>query len=408
MLSSRSTQSWPLRLINGVARPLRSRVRLDADSLSRAARKQTGLTDFGDPHYRQGLDILIESAEGEAQLHFLGRTVMRTLITRFLCNRLLLTETRKRNPRLFDAPLVPPLIILGLPRSGTTFLHGLLAADPANRAIPAWQAMRPVAGEAKDRRRQTYAFENRVQNLLIPKLGRMHYSRVDTPEECVMLFGTTFVSAIFSVCAPVYGYADWLRSQDKLKAYQEYLSLLQLIQGPDPTRRFALKSPIHTPCINTLLSVMPEALVIQTHRHPVAVCNSTNSLVYAMHNLVTESHDIPRLAASNIDNLVHWAETSMAVRDSDSVSIHDVFYDELLADPVAVVQRIYARFGLEWTGDLAARLKAYVAANPQGRHGKHVYYGKDFGLHDEQTEERFQAYIKRFGLSVQKRSAIHC
>lgn len=395
---SKSTLGWPLRFLNGAAKHLRLRIRLNEESLSNAAIKQTGLTDFGDPHYRQGLTCLIESAEKDAKLHFIGRNVMSALIKMFLVNRLLLAETRKRRPEIFHTSLLPPLVILGLPRSGTTFLHGMLALDPANQAIPAWQAMRPIANGEPDRRRQTYNRENKTQSLLIPKLDSMHYSRTDTPEECVILFGTTFVSAIFSTCAPVYGYQDWLSSQDRLMAYREYLALLQIIQYPNPSRRLALKSPVHTGAIDTLLSVIPDAMIIQTHRHPVPVYNSTNSLIYQMHNLVTEQHDIPRMAKVNIDTLVQWADSSMAVRDSSTTRIHDVYYDLLVVDPIGTVKRIYDQYELEWTRDFEARLQTFVSAHPQDQHGKHVYSGSDFGLKDKDTTERFGAYIRRFKL----------
>jgi hypothetical protein len=249
-----------------------------------------------------------------------------------------------------------------------------------------------------DRRRQTYNRENKAQSLLIPKLDSMHYSRTDTPEECVILFGTTFASAIFSTCAPVYGYQDWLSSQDRLMAYREYLALLQIIQYPNPSRRLALKSPVHTGAIDTLLSVIPDAMIIQTHRHPVPVCNSTNSLIYQMHNLVTEHHDIPRMAKVNIDTLVQWVNSSMAVRDSSATRVHDVYYDLLVADPIGTVKRIYDQYELEWTRGFEARLKAFVSAHPQGQQGKHVYSGSDFGLKDKETTERFGAYIRRFKL----------
>ena len=395
---SKSTLGWPLRLLNGATKRLWSRVRLDEVSLSNAAIKQTGLTDFGDPHYREGLTRLIESAENDARLHLIGRKVMNALIGMFLVNRLLLVETRKRRPEIFRTPLLPPLVILGLPRSGTTFLHGMLALDPANRSLPAWQAMRPIANGDPDRRRQTYHWENKTQSLLIPKLDSMHYSRTDTPEECTLLFGTTFVSAIFSTCAPVYGYQGWLSSQDHLMAYREYLALLQIIQYPDSTRRFTLKSPAHTGSMDSLLSVIPDALIIQTHRHPVPVCNSTNSLIYQMHNLVTEHHDIPRMVNVNIDTLAQWAISSMDARDSGVATVHDVFYDQLVADPIGTVKRIYDQFNLEWTETFETRLHAYVSAHPQGQHGKHVYSGSDFGLRDEETAERFGLYISRYRL----------
>ena len=174
--------------------------------------------------------------------------------------------------------------------------------------------------------------------------------------------------------------------------------LLQIIQHPDPSNRLVLKSPAHTGAMEALVSVIPDVMIVQTHRHPVSVCNSTNSLIYEMHNLVTEKHDIPRMTSVNIDTMVQWVGTSMDFRDESGATVHDVIYDQLVADPIGTVKSIYAFHNLEWTRDFEARLHAYVHGHPQGKYGKHVYSGSDFGLNDAETAERFEPYIRRFQL----------
>ena len=152
MLKSRPPLPARFRFLNAVGRFLQAvnppLTRFDEETVCKAAMKQTGLADFGDPHYREGLLRVLESAEDDANLHFIGRLATRDVIISSLASRLLLMEARKRTPDVFQRPLVPPIIILGLPRSGTTLLHRLLAADPMHRAVPLWELLRPLPTES--------------------------------------------------------------------------------------------------------------------------------------------------------------------------------------------------------------------------------------------------------------------
>ena len=141
-----------------------------------------------------------------------------------------------------------------------------------------------------------------MRQKLAPDVDRKHYTRADTPEECIWLLAATFVSPIFWVLAPVYGYLAWYKSQDRLQAYREYSSLLQVLQEVDPTRRLALKAPAHTGALDVLLKTIPEVLLIQTHRNPV---EASNSLFYSLHSAVTESVDAPRMAEALLNA---WCE----------------------------------------------------------------------------------------------------
>lgn len=374
--------------------------RLDEESVLGAAVKKTGLSDFGGLCYREGLSRLLASAENDAALHFLGRLGYRDLIVNCLANRLLLTEARKRSPRVFERPLVPPVIVLGLPRTGTTFLHRLLALDPANRGVPQWELVHPlpdVGPENRSDRRQTFHRKLKSGQKMIPNMDHKHYSRTDTPEECMWLLSTTFLSPVFWVFAPVYGYLEWYKDQDRLQAYREYRLLLQALQAVEPKRRLALKAPAHTGALEALLQTIPNALLIQTHRNPVEATNSLNSLFYSLHSGMTDKLDVRRMARANLDHQSHEIALNLAARDAHPGAVFDVYYAQLVADPIGTVRGIYDHYELAWSEEFERQLVSYTQENPKGKYGLHRYAASDFGLTDRAIAERFAAYSERFG-----------
>ena len=407
ILKSRSSLPFRFRLLNLAGRSLGaahlSIGRFDEEAVHRAAMKQTGLTDFGDPYYREGLSSLLRSAENDAELHFVGRLAYREIIVSSLANRLLLTQARKRAPEVFQRPLIPPIIVLGLPRSGTTFLHRMLALDSTHRGVPLWELVRPLPDGGSpggpDRRREIVQQRLESRQKLAPDVDRKHYTRADTPEECIWLLAATFVSPIFWVLAPVYGYLEWYKSQDRLKAYREYRLLLQVLQAVDPTRRLALKAPAHTGALDVLLKTIPDALFIQTHRNPVEASNSLNSLFYSLHSAVTEGVDAPRMAEALLSLQEHEIALNLAARDAHPGAVFDVYYDRLVADPVGTVRGVYEHFGLVWSQSYEEQLLTYLRENPKGKYGPHPYASVDFGQTDEAIAERFAAYSERFGFT---------
>lgn len=403
MLYTRPSLPPWFRLVNAAARySLAEKLavaRLDEETLSNEAVKETGLTDFGDPYYREGLLALLASAEKDANLHFVGRIATHRLVTTCLSNRLLLTEARKRTPELFQQDLIPPIIILGLPRTGSTFLHRMLALDPAHRGVPVWELLHPFPAGSKDRRRDLADSDIKFRRRVNPSLDRIHVIRLDDPEECMILQGTTFASAFFFAMAPVYDYVDWLISYDKLKSYEEYRSLLQVLQMVEPERRLALKSPTHTAALPALFQTIPDALIIQTHRNLVEACNSTNSLFYYTWSLVTRSIDVPRMAETLTEALQQMATVGLEFREANPGVIYDVYYEQLVSDAVGTVKRIYDHFGLAWTGEYEEQLRLYVRDHPQDKHGKHNYSSEDFGLTDDAIAKRFAKYSEVFGIT---------
>lgn len=394
----------PFRLVNALGRLLgadSSGPGLDEEAVCRVAMRRTGLTDFGDPDFRDGLREVLASAARDARLTFLGRVAFRDWVVKNLVNRLLFAEARKRSPQRFTRPLIPPIIILGLPRSGTTLLHRLLALDPAHRGVPLWELLRPFPAGRPDWRRLDVAWRAGLQRALTPELDRKHFVRPDSPEECIWIQSLTFVSVSFWVLAPVYGYLEWYSERDRRAAYREYRLLLDVLQATDPERRLVLKAPAHTGALGILGETVPDALLIQTHRDPVVACTSLNSLTYSTHASVSDALDVHRMAEANVGFLARELGRNLAARDA-APAVHDVHYEELIRDPVGTVKRIYTRFGLEWSEAYEARLLAYLREHPREEHGRHTYRARDFGQTEAAIAERFAAYSERFGLGVSR------
>ena len=408
MKNARSNLLLPYRVANILGRLLvASRMpimRLDEHAVSAAATRKTGLTDFGHPHYRQGLLQLLESAEEDAHLHPLGRFMTNDMVTNYLVQRLRLVETRKREPEIFRQPLLPPLIISGLARSGTTFLHNMLALDPAHRALPQWLLVRPFPekqgnGKYKDPRLTKMKRTIRFLRPLVPEMDSIHYMRADTPEECIVALGLTFNSLIFVTLLPVYGYAEWyLQQVDTFQKYREYRWLLQVFQSHEPERRLTLKSPAHTGNLEALSGAVPNAMLIQTHRDPVACVSSACSLLYACHLAAANEIDLRRMAGLTLRMYEFWLRRNLAFRAAHPGAIYDVFHDSLVSDPVGTVQGIYSHFGLPWTDSYASVLKEFVEANPKDKHGKHRYAASDFGLTEAEIADGLEFYSEHFGL----------
>jgi hypothetical protein len=407
VVESRPSLPLRLRVLNTVGKHLGATrlpfVALDEETLVEAAVKATGLTEFGDGYHREGLLRLLESVENDAALHLSGQLAFREAIVGSLINRLLLAEACKQNPETFQKPLKSPIIVLGLPRSGTTFLHRLLAMDPAHRAVPWWELARPVPGpdsdEQSDRRRQVFQKKLHRRQKVAPDFDRKHYTRVDTPEECTWLLANTFLSPLFWGFGPVYGYLEWYKNQDRLQAYYEYRLLLQVLQAVDPTRRLALKAPSHTGAVEALLQTVPGALLIQTHRNPAETSASLTSLFYSLHSLTTERLDVRRMTEAILSLQEHQIERNLAARDTHPGALFDVYYDRLVDDPIGTVRDIYVHYDLAWSEEFAERLNSYVQQNPRGKHGAHRYAPEDFGQTGDAISKRFAAYIERFELT---------
>jgi hypothetical protein len=392
---------WPARAANATGRTLRGLgfelAELDPARLELAAVEEARTDDFGDPDFERGLAMVVESAERDARLSLLGRLGIREAIVNALTQRLLRVRLRREHPERFETPLVPPLILMGLPRSGTTLLHRLLALAPEARALRYWELRRPLARDPMDDRLAWAKTQQRTFKWLACGLDAKHASGPEEPEECLFLFDSTFVSATFWIAAPLYGYLDWYLGEDQHAPYRAYREYLQIFQAETPGRRLTLKAPVHTAHVSALRAALPEARLIQLHRDPRPALASANSLFSTLHRVVTDELDLERLGRANLELFATGTERMLDARASlPEIAIHDVYYDDLVSDPIGTVRTIHERFDLPFEREYATRLSEFVRDNPQHKHGPHRYAAEDFGLGDDEILARFARYLATF------------
>ncbi len=368
----------PLRLLNTVGRVTPAhridRFRLDKATVLAEASKATRLYDFGDPGFEKGLDALLRSIKDDVDPHLVGQIVLKQAITDALTNRLLLACEHHRRPWIFEQPLHSPIIVTGLHRSGTTYLHRLLAQDPENYAPPYWQLIaptRPVG--AHDLRRQRARRSLTMRTRMMPDLNRMHTIDADAPEECLYLTASSFESVFFWAMAPVTGYLKWYLDHDRTQKYVEYRAWLQILQEQTPSRRLVLKAPEHLGALDALLRIVPEANVVQVHRDPVTAFASYLSMAKATQALTVSHLDHARVPDTALDLFASDIQRNRQDRQAYRPRIHDVHYANLINDPLQTLSDLYEELSGPVSPAFRTALTAYARSHPQGLHGLHTY-----------------------------------
>jgi hypothetical protein len=387
---------WAVNRVGAAARRLGvPAARRSVASLEQAAAEQAGSDDFGDGYHRAGLHALVDAVEDDPAIHIAGRMHLRSLVVRDLVTRLRLRQARSRNPALERGPELPPLVVCGLPRSGTTFLHRLLAEPEDTRPLPLWELMEPLPGPGRDRRLANASSRMERLAALAPEaLDPQHLIRAELPDECGHLFKHTFFSSIYWQ-APLHRYLEWYLRADPDPAYRDYRAALAVLDRPG--RRLVLKDPFHARHLPSLLEVLPATNVVMIHRDPVEVVPSFHKLTLSVHRVFSDEVDVPRTVELNTRWLHDLVQRSIDARATiEPARLVDVGYRELLADPVAVVARIHERFGLPLAATTRERLERYVLAHPQRQYGANPYRVEDYGQRPEALAERFSAYRTRF------------
>jgi hypothetical protein len=366
-----------------------------ANELHALASQVTGLSDFGPDDYADGLEVLLGSLERDADLTARGRKVMRAMLRGALAARLVSEAGWTAHPAYAQVPIERPLFVTGLPRTGTTALHRLLAADPAHQGLELWLAEAPQPRPP----RQTWA-DNPVfryiqagcerHHVEHPEFMGVHYMAADQVEECWQLLRQSMRSISWECLAHLPSYSAWLRGQDWTGAYRRHRRNLQLI-GLGTGRRWVLKNPSHLFALDALLAVYPDALIVQTHRSPEVAIASVCSLAA---QATAGWSDTFAGEVIGRDQLELWASglerfgTERARHDpGPSSRFFDVSYDDLVADPVGTAEAVYAHFGLPFGGAAADAMRALSTGGRAG--AAHRYTLADFGLTEEQVEERF-------------------
>ncbi|MDT7537760.1 MAG: hypothetical protein QOI82_1345 [Actinomycetota bacterium] len=377
--------------------------RLGVDGLLAAATKRTGLHDFGRDDFREGLRVLTDSLDGEARLTTIGRVAARKRLIGLLETRLQLVDQRRRDPRVKDEQIVAPLFVLGLPRTGTTVLYGMLASNPAMRSPASWEVARPFPppGPTEDPARVA-AMDKDLAGFqqIAPGLETIHPLGSRLPQECLALQAPQFASYEFPTTFPVPTYWAWLREQDLTPAYAFEKTFLQHLQSGHRGERWILKTPGHLMWLDTLLHVFPDALLVHTHRDPTAVLASVSSLMYGFRSAMSDHVDKREVGREQLEAWTWGLQRTMAVRDRLAPNrVIDIQYDDTVNDPVGTVRRVYEHFGLDRTPAVDEGVRTYLAENPRDKHGAHRYTLAEFGLDRDEVEAAFKAYRERFGVT---------
>jgi len=399
----------PIRLLNaagrlaGDGRPL---VSLDPERMIRGAERQSGLSDWGPLPFRPALEALMESLENDAQLNTFGRMMMRDYVLRMLVNRLTIQRDLKAHPEILEVKITRPLFILGLPRTGSTLLQRLLAANPDARSPESWEMMYPspppeAATYDTDPRRKLARRRLGMLNWSAPEYPSVHETLADVPEECVYLLQTAFATYSYELMARIPGFRRWLQQHDQLETYRYHKIMLQVLQWRCEKSHWVLKSPFHALSLGELLQVYPDASVVLTHREPAQVVPSLCSLFNVFHTLTSDRSDPKQLGSDLLDLLAPANDRVIELRRTQGEErFLDIGYRELVADPFSTAQRIYTNFGRPLPAAALDAMRAWHAGNPQHKHGVHRYTLDEFGLEPAQVDARFATYRERYAAFI--------
>jgi len=397
-------QPRPLRALNQFLErrgtTARQREAFTPESLMEAATRATGLSDFGDPHFLEPLRLICDDLRANPDLHSVGWYFARDALTGSLVTRLKIADFEARMPAIFEQPVRRPLIVLGLPRTGTTRLMRILAEDPANRPLRMWEAFTPapppVEGRTRfDRRRLLMLGFVAAYKWLVPGIETIHAMGADLPEECVLLMCNSFDSWFIVLQRDLPTYQKWFLTAKHEQTYAEHRKQLQLLQWHVRRERWLLKSPGHMFAPAELLATYPDALIIQTHRDPARVIPSIASLASAFRGMTVSRLDDARIGGQILEQMdVGLHRLQSYVPQIPSSQRIDVQYEEIVRDPMGVVTRIYDHFGLELSIATRRAFEQEIARNPKDKKGKHVYTLEQFGLSREQIDGRFSDYIR--------------
>ncbi|MEL7208280.1 MAG: sulfotransferase, partial [Actinomycetota bacterium] len=385
--------------------PLAADLVWDPAAMMDQACEETGLDDFGDDRFTEPLAVLVDELSDPATgLSPMGRVSQHTMLVALLKNRLLVRDELVRQPEILDLRIERPIVIAGLPRTGTTHLHNLMAADPALRSLPYWESLEPVL--APDQRPRPGEPDPRIErceqalwfvNASAPYFKRMHEMTTHHVHEEIQLLALDFSTMLFESILPLPRYRDWYEATDQTPTYRylaDVLKVLQHLRGGD---RWVLKSPQHLAQFGPLMTAFPDATVVVTHRDPVAVTASMATMVAYTARSNIGSPDpvaIGSYWSARVEDLLR-----ACVRDRELLpgsQSTDVRFLEFMADDIATVERIYDLADQPFTAETSQAMTAYMDAHPRGRHGRVVYDLAELGLDEDERRAALAFYADRF------------
>ena len=374
-------------------------VSLQPEDLRAAAVSTTGLDDFGDTWWDEPFRRLCASLEGESRLHLPGRLRVRGELQVVLQNRLRMVHLWKEEPAVLREEVHAPIVVTGFGRSGTTLLHELLACDPDNRPPLLWELLHSVPYE--DASGDLCDDEIKLMDEMVPAFTAMHENGGRLPTECIFAFAHQFSSDMFTGLYNVPEYTVWRSGVDQAPIYDWHKRHLQTLQWVTerPTTRWVVKAPSHLSALPLLFATYPDARVAMTHRDPLRVIGSLADLMATLHWMHSDHVDHGVLVEFMAMGLEMQMDHVTAERDAGAIpneQITDVVYKDLVADPVGVIERLYASWDLPVSAEFRSALNAYLAARHTGRASGHDYSFADTGLDLATHRALLKQYQERF------------
>lgn len=379
--------------------------RTTAAELMASAGALTGLDDFGDPEFREPLERLVAAVNDSGTLDEDGAVAFAADVTRLLCSRLAIQAAVTANPEILDEEVSDPIVITGLPRTGTTKLHRVLATDEGLQKMLLWQGLFPAPwGPPSDEPDPRIAITEAQVALMIeqfPEMMAAHPLQTNEPEEEGLLLQLSFRTLGSGWICHAYPFIEWVTQQDQGPAYADLKRALQYLQWQDGGRRgrpWLLKAPIHLGALDTLLATFPNATVVHCHRDLREVMASAARLFELVHLAYRAPHiELDQLGRNALLSAHGW-EANIAQRELvDPARILDVDYETICRDVEAVVTSIYASRGELVDEARLAAMTGWEKTNPQYLHGKQSYSLERYGLTPRHLDEAFSVYLERFG-----------
>lgn len=403
------------RALNGVGRLLHGvglkPVSLDEAGLFEEARRTSGLEDFGSQDFVAPLRLLLKSYETESELNLIGRIATRSHLLQLLKNRLRLVEDRKNDQRIAAQQILRPIFVTGLPRTGSTLLHGLLAQDPANRVPMTWEVM----FSSPPPRRADHATDPRIREVdrllawvgrLAPRFKAIHPVGATLPQECIAITAHAFASIEFHTTHNVPSYQRWLDNDDLRGAYAYHKIMLQHLQSHCCGERWVLKAPAHLYGLNGLFNAYPDARIVHTHRDPMKVVASIASHGVVLRSAFSDQVDVAEVASMWAQWWAEGIRRAMRFREmAPAEHFIDLAYLDLMRDPIDTVRQLYGQLDMPFTPQFESAMQRFLGSHPKDKHGAHRYSLKRFGLDLVEERKRYAAYCERFGIDPERANA---
>lgn len=377
----------------------------DRATLVARACADTGLSDFGDTWFFANIDALIPVLNDEARLSEAGVGSAEAMIVNGLVNRLRHVELVKRHPEILEETVEVAAVVVGLPRTGSTMLHRMLASAPGMTGTRWFETQNysPMPGEGRGethRRREVARGFLDYMLATIPDLMSIHPMSIDQPDEEPIILGQLYSSTMIEGTYHVPGYARWLTENDRVQCYRDLRQILQSLQWQDPGRagaKWVLKTPGHLLALDAVIKVFPEAKIVMTHRDPVATVPSYCSMEHSLYQMVSDRVDPASVAAFWVPRLAELLDRFMAVRgEVAGQNFVDVRYADLLENPIGEGTRVLEAAGIAVTDAVRAGMAEWIEANKREDRAPHKYALEDFGLVRSDVEQRFAAYRAAF------------